>query len=146
MVSDEPTQADIESAAEQQDEHFQRLFGPDWALMPTSVRLRETQEALAKSQQDLTRSEAKREKALAEGDALTVRLLTLRGELAEMTEARDCAREQLRVVAGRHDEALHEVAHLKFQVSMKQAQIDHLRAERDAAYELAAPTSKEPTA
>jgi septal ring factor EnvC (AmiA/AmiB activator) len=86
----------------------------DPAALPTSLLLQQAQQALAASQQDLTRVEQERDqlsekwhKALADGDELTVRVMTLRRE---------------------RDEARHDLAHAEFEIGKLRAQLDHLRA------------------
>lgn len=123
------------------------------AELSTSARLRQTQGALAASQADLTRVETERDawKATADqivGDirkadeqiaivererdeALDDRDFVER-ELAEMREARDTARTNLRTIGDL--------------LAAARLEIDQLRAERDTAWELAGqPHREEPT-
>lgn len=100
---------------------------------PTSARLRQAEDELADLREQLAVAKDTCASTLAAAGRNVNRLAYVRYRLG--------------VVERERAEALHEVAHLKFQLGMKQAALDHARAERDAAWELAGhtPDREEPT-
>jgi uncharacterized coiled-coil DUF342 family protein len=116
----------------------------------TSAKLAETQAALAKSQQDLTRVEAELHEALRRAADLEqvreeLRAAKLHNEgdredIHDLTSERDEARaeaKEWRASADKYlsqrDEALHDLAHAKFALSMANTRVDHWKEQAETA-------------
>jgi chromosome segregation ATPase len=109
------------------------------AELSTSARLRQVQQDLAASQQDLTAALAARDEAFGELDEMREARNAARSALKVVGEQRDLAREDLaaaqtaRLATERErDEARHDLAHAEFEIAKLRARLDHARAERDS--------------
>lgn len=94
------------------DERRPAPAAPPVVELSTSARLRETQDALAASQADLTKALAQRDEFVRAADELHNSWLDLKDELAEMRDARDATQATIRTVAEQRDAVLAELRRL----------------------------------
>jgi len=113
----------------------------------TSAQLRETQATLAASQADLTAMQQQRDEALAAQQRIGDRMTEDVTRIAEMRRDRDriiADRDQARAEArewrataeqylSQRDNALHDLAHAKFALSMAKTRVDHWKERAETA-------------
>lgn len=106
----------------------------------TSAQLRQTQEALAASQADLTAMQAQRDEFRDNYIRDAARLDQASDDLARIEIERDdaCAEaREWRAIAEQYlsqrDDALHDLAHAKFALSMAHTRLDHWKEQAETA-------------